>query len=80
VTEPGYAMPLQVWVQAARAGWRVVELPVPLIYHDATRRFGGGLDDPATRYQYYIDVLEAELAGRTRPMAWPDKRSIRIAG
>lgn len=80
VTEPGYAMPLQVWVQAARAGWRVVELPVPLIYHDATRRFGGGLDDPAARYQYYIDVLEAELAGRARPMAWPDKRSIRIAG
>ncbi|MCH7812659.1 MAG: glycosyltransferase family 2 protein [Planctomycetes bacterium] len=61
ITEPGYAMPLQVWVQAVRAGWRVAELPVRLIYHDTGRRFGGGLDDPSVRFNYYLNVLETEL-------------------
>ena len=28
----GYAMPLEVWVQAAHAKLKIVELPVPLIY------------------------------------------------
>jgi glycosyltransferase involved in cell wall biosynthesis len=49
VREAGYAMPLEVWVQAAAAGLRVVELPVPLIYLDEARSFGGSLDDAATR-------------------------------
>ena len=79
VTEPGYAMPLQVWVQAARAGMRIVELPVRLIYRDATRRFGGGLDDPEARYRYYTDVLEAELGRCAWPVPPPDAQSVRIA-
>ena len=29
-TVPGYAMPMQFWVQAARAGLRIMELPVAL--------------------------------------------------
>lgn len=62
IIEAGYAMPLQMWVQIWRARLRIVELPVKLIYTDATRHFGGPLDDPQTRRQHYLDVLEAELA------------------
>ena len=44
VTETGYAMPLEVWVQAAAAGLEVEELPVPLLYLDLARSFGGALE------------------------------------
>ncbi|MFM7245609.1 MAG: glycosyltransferase family 2 protein [Planctomycetaceae bacterium] len=63
VTETGYAMPLEVWVQAAAAGLDIVELPVPLVYLDLARSFGGALDDAATRLAYYRCVLDrAEAA------------------
>jgi dolichol-phosphate mannosyltransferase len=62
ITVPGYAMPMQFWVQAARAGLRVRELPVRLIYNDPARHFGGLLDDPAIRLQHYLEVLETELS------------------
>jgi glycosyltransferase involved in cell wall biosynthesis len=63
VTETGYAMPLEVWVQAAAAGLSIVELPVPLVYLDLARSFGGALDDAATRLAYYRGVLDrAEAA------------------
>ena len=58
VTETGYAMPLEVWVQAAAAGLAVVELPVPLVYLDLARSFGGALDVAATRLAYYRCVLD----------------------
>ncbi len=61
ITEFGYAMPLQVWAQAARAGLRIVELPVPLIYLDESRSFGGALDDAWTRLQHYREVLDRSL-------------------
>ena len=61
ITIPGYAMPMQFWIQVARAGLRVEELPVPLIYNDPTRSFGEILDNPATRLQHYLDVFEGEL-------------------
>ena len=62
ITEPGYAMPLEVWVQAAAAGWRVIELAVPLIYLDEKRSFGGVLDDAPTRLEYYHLTLDRALA------------------
>ena len=62
ITEPGYAMPLQFWVQAARLGLRIREVPVQLIYKDPNRSFGGSLDDPDARLLYYYDVLIHELA------------------
>jgi dolichol-phosphate mannosyltransferase len=63
VTETGYALPLEVWVQAAAAGLSIVELPVPLVYLDLARSFGGALDDAATRLAYYRGVLDrAEAA------------------
>jgi glycosyltransferase involved in cell wall biosynthesis len=58
LTETGYAMPLELWAQAARLGLRIVELPVPLIYRDANRSFGGGLDDADTRLALYRRVLD----------------------
>ena len=58
ITEPGYAMPLEVWVQAARLGFRIKEVPVPLIYLEEYRAFGGALDDGARRLTYYRAVIE----------------------
>lgn len=58
---PGYAFPLQFWVQAVRYGLRICELPVPLIYNDPNRHFGGMLDDPSSRLEHYLEVFCAEL-------------------
>lgn len=70
LTIPGYAFPMQFWVQAAALGLRIAELPVRLIYKDATRHFGGILDDPSARLQHYLSVLSAELsAARQTPVA-----------
>lgn len=61
VTDFGYAMPLQIWVQAARHGMTVVEVPVPLIYLDEERAFGGALDDAAYRLDHYRRVFREAL-------------------
>jgi glycosyltransferase involved in cell wall biosynthesis len=61
LTDPGYGLPLQVWVQAARTGLRIVEIPVPLIYHDPRKGFAGILEDPRARLEYYVATLEREL-------------------
>jgi glycosyltransferase involved in cell wall biosynthesis len=57
IHETGYAMPLEVWVQAAHGGLRIEELAVPLIYLDAKRSFGETLDNPTARLEYYRRVL-----------------------
>ncbi len=62
IRETGYAMPLELWVQAAHAQLRIVELPVPLIYLDEKRSFGGSLDDAQTRLRYYHEVIDRCLA------------------
>ena len=62
LNEPGYGMPLELWVQAVRAGLRIVEYPVPLIYLDEERSFGGSLDDNNLRMSYYLDILDNALA------------------
>ena len=59
--EPGYAFPMQLWPQAWRAGLRITELPVRLIYNDPNRTFGGILDETAIRLKHYLDVLAREL-------------------
>lgn len=61
ISDPGYAMPLQLWVEAAAAGLTVIEIPVPLLYLDLTRSFGGTLDHAETRLRYYNRVLEAAI-------------------
>ena len=70
ITELGYAMPLQLWVQAVAAGLRIIEFPVPLIYLEEERSFGGSLDDGQRRMAYYWEVIEREMANpddRIRP-------------
>ncbi|HLJ10451.1 MAG TPA: glycosyltransferase family 2 protein [Planctomycetaceae bacterium] len=62
ITEPGYAMPLQVWVQAALLRLRIIEFPVPLIYLEEERSFGGSLDNSEYRLTHYREVLERELS------------------
>lgn len=61
ITETGYAMPLEVWTQLAKWQMNVIELPVPLIYLDETRTFGGALDQAAVRLNYYHDVLDQSI-------------------
>ena len=56
--ENGYGMPLELWVEACRAGLSIKELPVPLIYLDEERSFGGALDDSQERLRYYHQVLD----------------------
>jgi hypothetical protein len=63
--ETGYAMPLEFWVRAAHAGMRIEELPVPLIYLDEKRSFGGALDDAQTRLAYYHEVIDRTLTELT---------------
>lgn len=59
VTETGWGMPLEVWVQAAKAGLRIREIGVPRVYLDPSRAFGGVLNDPTERLAYYRSVIEA---------------------
>jgi dolichol-phosphate mannosyltransferase len=61
LTEDGYAMPLELWVQAVRLGLRIVEVAVPLIYLDEQRSFGGALDQADTRLAVYRNVLERAM-------------------
>ncbi|MEL0095397.1 MAG: glycosyltransferase family 2 protein [Planctomycetaceae bacterium] len=62
LTENGYAMPLELWVQAAQHELEIIEWPVPLIYLDEDRSFGGVLDDATTRLEYYHLVLDRSIA------------------
>ncbi len=74
LSENGYAIPLQFWVQAAAAELRVREVPIRLIYNDPNRSFGGKLDDPSLRIAHYREVFLAELAkhpGKFAPAAEP---------
>jgi dolichol-phosphate mannosyltransferase len=57
ITETGWGMPLQLWVQFARLGLRVKEVGVPRLYLDPTRAFGGMLNDAEERLAYYRRIL-----------------------
>jgi glycosyltransferase involved in cell wall biosynthesis len=59
ITETGWGMPLQLWVQAARQGLSVKEIAVPRLYLDPKRAFGGVMNDPEERLAYYRAVLAA---------------------
>jgi glycosyltransferase involved in cell wall biosynthesis len=61
ITDNGYAMPLQVWVQAVRHGLTIIEAAVPLIYLDENRAFGGSLDDSTNRLAHYRQVFQEAL-------------------
>jgi glycosyltransferase involved in cell wall biosynthesis len=61
ITDEGYAMPLELWVQAIAHGLKIIEVPVPLIYLDESRAFGGALDNAEYRLKHYRRVLEKAL-------------------
>lgn len=61
LTEKGYGLPLQLWIQAAFAELKITEIPVGLIYHDPKRHFAGLLEVPKYRMQYYMEIIEKEL-------------------
>ncbi len=63
LTEAGYALPMELWAKAHRAGWTVRELPVERIYFDHDRSFGADLDDPGKRLAYYERVWRAAIDG-----------------
>lgn len=74
ITETGWGMPLQLWVQAARAGLRIKEVGVPRIYLDPTRAFGGVLNDAEERLAYYrrvITAAEVEYPAKCPPCPCP---------
>jgi glycosyltransferase involved in cell wall biosynthesis len=62
ITETGWGMPLQLWVQAARLGLRVKEVGVPRLYLDPNRAFGGVLNGSEERLAYYHRVINDALA------------------
>jgi glycosyltransferase involved in cell wall biosynthesis len=70
ITDLGYAMPLQVWVQAVQHRLSIVEVPVPLIYLDMARAFGGSLDDSEYRLNHYRRVFQDAL----------DRAGLEVAG
>ncbi len=75
LNEPGYAFPMQFWVQAFAQSLRITEIPVSLIYNDPTRTFGGPLDQDETRLAYYREVLHRELRCHARMIAEPGMAS-----
>jgi glycosyltransferase involved in cell wall biosynthesis len=58
LTEDGWGMPLELWVQAAKLGWRIREIGVPRVYLDPSRAFGGVLNDPTARLAHYRQVID----------------------
>ncbi|MDB5352922.1 MAG: glycosyl transferase [Planctomycetota bacterium] len=67
ITEEGYAMPIQLWVQAVAQGLSIIEVPVPLIYLDESRAFGGALDNADYRLKHYRAVLDEALRSNGFP-------------
>lgn len=61
LSERGYGFPMQFWVQASLAGLRICEIGVDLIYVDAKRCFGEGLDKGGDRFRHYMDIIRREL-------------------
>lgn len=66
LTEPGYGMPLELWVQAACLKLRIRELAVPLVYLDPSRSFGEVLDNGDARLTYYQQVIDKAVAEARR--------------
>lgn len=67
ITELGYAMPLQLWVQAVAAGLKIREFACPLVYLEEERSFGGSLDNAKRRLAYYREVIDRDLAAAELP-------------
>jgi dolichol-phosphate mannosyltransferase len=58
LTEDGYGMPLEIWVEAACKKMTIKELAVPRVYVDLNRSFGAKLDNERARLAYYQEVID----------------------
>ena len=82
ITETGWGMPLQLWVQAVQLGLRIKEVGVPRLYLDPNRTFGGVLNDANERLDYYRRIIRDAMATRRPTSEWscefhPTPRSCR---
>jgi len=55
--EPGYGMPLQLWVQAWKNNLTVKEIPVELIYLDRNKGTVNAYKNIFRRYRYYMEII-----------------------
>jgi dolichol-phosphate mannosyltransferase len=60
LTETNYGFPIQFWLQAAKAGLKVTECAVPLIYRDHSRNFNNQFANRDERLNHYLEVMERE--------------------
>jgi dolichol-phosphate mannosyltransferase len=70
ITETGWGMPLQVWVQAAKLGLCIKEVGVPRLYLDPNRAFGGMLNDANERLAYYRRIIAQAMVETTTSCGW----------
>ena len=59
LTEWGYGMPLQLWIQAWNRGLTVKEYPIGRIYKNLDRSLGKEMDVPEKRLAYYKRIIES---------------------
>lgn len=71
ITETGWGMPLQLWVQSAFLGLRIKEVGVPRLYLDPNRAFGGMLNDAEERLTYYRRIIASAEADFVCPWMPP---------
>src|SRR6056297_711935 len=55
--EPGYGMPLQLWLQAWKNNLTVKEIPVELIYLDKNKGTVNAYKNIFRRYRYYLEII-----------------------
>lgn len=60
LTETGYGMPLQLWIQAWKQGLSVTEIPVQLIYFNHTPNQISTRTNMFGRYRYYLQIIQKE--------------------
>jgi dolichol-phosphate mannosyltransferase len=60
LTETGYGLPLQLWIQAWKKGLTVTEIPVQLIYFDHTSQQTSSWKNMFRRYRYYLQIIQKE--------------------
>ena len=59
--EHGYGMPLELWIQAWKQGFRIREVPVALIYLDKETDQTSTHRNVFKRYRYYLKIIEKEI-------------------
>lgn len=60
LTETGYGMPLQLWLQAAKHQLRIGEIPVKRIYLDRYKGVAEAHKNIFRRYRYYLEIIRKE--------------------